>query len=305
MTCAMIRHFISFILAAVATLGTVASEPFIGTLRNTKGRAMKGVKVYVTNPKDAVKSDKRGEFKLENVTPDDSIRVVYKNKIHSFAVNDRKDVMLVVGEDGRIFDKDNYIGDTFHGHLVDYKGKPIRGAVVYTTDPFDYVKSNSEGKFLIDNIVETDTIHVKHDGYIHDIAMDGSKGMFIKIMRNTGRRAETDLVNTGAGLVDARYYNGPRAVMTEEQLEKVGTQNLAEAMSGMRGVTVVRVKNGEYAVQVRGGSPMWIVDGVRMNGTPELMVVEIKQIEVLHDGGLLGIGGFGGVVNITTKGSGF
>ena len=305
MTCAMIRHFISFILAAVATLGTVASEPFIGTLRNTKGRAMKGVKVYVTNPKDAVKSDKRGEFKLENVTPDDSIRVVYKNKIHSFAVNDRKDVMLVVGEDGRIFDKDNYIGDTFHGHLVDYKGKPIRGAVVYTTDPFDYVKSNSEGKFLIDNIVETDTIHVKHDGYIHDIAMDGSKGMFIKIMRNTGRRAETDLVNTGAGLVDARYYNGPRAVMTEEQLERVGTQNLAEAMSGMRGVTVVRVKNGEYAVQVRGGSPQWIVDGVRMNGTPELMVVEIKQIEVLHDGGLLGIGGFGGVVNITTKGSGF
>ena len=301
----MKRVFISFMLAVAAVLTAIASEPFIGTLRNTRGRAMKGVKVYVTNPKDVVKSDKKGEFKLENVTPDDSIRVVYKNKIHGFAVNDRRDVMLVVGEDGRIFERDSYVGDTFHGHLVDYKGKPIRGAVVYTTDPFDYVKSNSEGKFLIDNIVETDTIHVKHDGYIHDIAMDGSKGMFIKIMRNTGRRAETDLVNTGAGLVDARYYNGPRAVMTEEQLERVGTQNLAEAMSGMRGVTVVRVKNGEYAVQVRGGSPMWIVDGVRMNGTPELMVVEIKQIEVLHDGGLLGIGGFGGVVNITTKGSEF
>ncbi|MDE6544356.1 MAG: TonB-dependent receptor plug domain-containing protein [Muribaculaceae bacterium] len=301
----MKRVFISFMLAAVAGLTLMASEPFIGTVRNTRGRAMKGVKVYVTNPKKAVKSDKKGEFRFDNITPGDSIHVIYNKKIHGFAVNDRRDVMLVVGEDGRIFERDNYVGDSFHGHLVDYKGKPIRGAVVYTTDPFDYVKSNSEGKFLIDNIVETDTIHVKHDGYIHDIAMDGSKGMFIKIMRNTGRRAETDLVNTGAGLVDARYYNGPRAVMTEEQLERVGTQNLAEAMSGMRGVTVVRVKNGEYAVQVRGGSPLWIVDGVRMNGTPELMVVEIKQIEVLHDGGLFGIGGFGGVVNITTKGSEF
>ena len=302
----MIRHFISFILAAVATLGTVASEPFIGTLRNTKGRAMKGVKVYVTDPKDAVKSDKKGEFKLENVTPDDSIRVVYKNKIHSFAVNDRKDVMLVVGEDGRIFDKDNYIGDTFHGHLVDYKGKPIRGAVVYTTDPFDYVKSNSEGKFLIDNIVETDTIHVKHDGYIHDIAMDGSKGMFIKIMRNTGRRVDSELINTGAGLVDARYYNGPRSVITAEELEKTGTQDLLEAMKMMRSVTIGETDEGERFLSLRlGASPLWIVDGVRMSRMPDITVMEVKKIEILYDGSMYGVGAWGGVVNVTTKGSDF
>ncbi|MDE6645213.1 MAG: carboxypeptidase-like regulatory domain-containing protein [Muribaculaceae bacterium] len=283
----------------------MASEPFIGTLRSTNGRAMKGIKVFVDNPKEAVKSDKNGEFKLEDVAPDDSIRVVYKKKIHSFAVNDRKDVMLVVGEDGRIFDKDNYIGETFHGHLVDYKGKPIRGAVVYTTDPFDYVKSNSEGKFLIDNIVETDTIHVKHDGYIHDIAMDGSKGMFIKIMRNTGRQVKRDLVNTGAGMMDARDYNGPRAVRTSKELEAMGTQDIALAMQGMKGVKVGRKKNGSYSVSVRGGSPMWILDGIRMSEMPDLTVMEVEKIEVLHDGGMYGIGGFGGVVNITTKGSNF
>ncbi|MDE6543725.1 MAG: carboxypeptidase-like regulatory domain-containing protein [Muribaculaceae bacterium] len=306
----MIRRFASFIFAVAAVLTVMASEPFIGTLRSTNGRALKGIKVFVDNPKEAVKSDKNGEFKLEGVAPDDSIRVVYKKKIHSFAVNDRKDVMLVVGEDGRIFDRDNYVGETFHGHLVDYKGRPIRGAVVYTTDPFDYVKSNSEGKFLIDNIVETDTIHVKHDGYIHDIAMDGSKGMFIKILRDTGRQVKRDLVNTGAGMMDVRDYNGPRAVRTSKELEAMGTQDIALAMQGMKGVTVSRNKNpmdrqAKYEVYVRGGSPMWILDGIRMAEMPDLTVMEVEKIEVLHDGGMYGIGGFGGVVNITTKGSNF
>ena len=213
--------------------------------------------------------------------------------------------MLVVGEDGRIFDKDNYIGETFHGHLIDYKGKPIRGAVVYTNDPFDYVKSDIEGKFLIDNIVETDTIHIKYQGYIHDIAMDGSKGMYIKILRDTGRRVKRDLVNTGAGMMDARDYNGPRAVRTSEQIEALGATNIALAMQGMKGVNVRRKKDGSYEVLDRNGKPQWFLDGVRMDEMPDMPAIDVEKIEVLHDGGLIGIGGMGGVVNITTKGSSF
>ncbi|MDE5935589.1 MAG: TonB-dependent receptor plug domain-containing protein [Muribaculaceae bacterium] len=302
----MIRRFASFMLAVAAVLTAMASEPFIGTLRNTRGKPVKGVKVFLHTPKDAVKSNKNGEFKFEDVAPDDSIRVVYKKKIHSFAVNDRKDVMLVVGEDGRIFDKDNYIGETFHGHLVDYKGKPIRGAMVYASDPFDYVKSDRDGKFLIDNVVETDTLHIKHDGYIHDIAMDGSKGMYIKILRNTGRRVDSELINTGAGLVDARYYNGPRSVITAEELEKTGTQDLLEAMKMMRSVTIGETEDGERFLSLRlGASPLWIVDGVRMSRMPDITVMEVKKIEILYDGSMYGVGAWGGVVNITTKGSNF
>lgn len=281
------------------------SDTFIGTLRNTKGQPLKGIKVYVNDPKDAVKSDKKGEFRFNDLNQSDSIHIIYKKKEHGFAVKDRKDILLVVGEDGRIFDKDNYIGETFHGHLIDYKGKPIRGAVVYTNDPFDYVKSDIEGKFLIDNIVETDTIHIKYQGYIHDIAMDGSKGMYIKILRNTGHRVKRDLVNTGAGMMDARDYNGPRAVRTSEQIEALGATNIALAMQGMKGVNVRRKKDGSYEVLVRNGKPQWFLDGVRMDEMPDMPAIDVEKIEVLHDGGLIGIGGMGGVVNITTKGSSF
>ncbi|MDE5647617.1 MAG: carboxypeptidase-like regulatory domain-containing protein [Muribaculaceae bacterium] len=306
----MIRRFASFMLAVAAVLTAMASEPFIGTLRNTRGKPVKGVKVFLHTPKDAVKSNKNGEFKFEDVDSTDFIHIDYKGREYGFAVNGRHDMMLVVGEDGRIFERENYVGETFHGHLIDYKGKPIRGAAVYASDPFDYVKSDRDGKFLLDNVIETDTLHIKHDGYIHDIAMDGSKGMYIKILRNTGRRADRDLVNTGAGMMDARDYNGPRAVRTAKELEAMGTQDIALAMQGMKGVTVSRNKNplgreAKYEVYVRGSKPMWILDGVRMSEKPDLTVMEVEKIEVLHDGGMYGIGGFGGVVNITTKGSNF
>ena len=300
------KYLITLLISVFCVITQSASEPFIGTLRSTTGKPLKGVKVYVQNKKNTVKSDKKGEFKFNDINPDDSIYIDYKGKTHSFAVNSRQDMMLVVGEDNRIFEKDNYTGETFHGHLIDYKSKPIRGAIIYASDPFDYVKSDADGNFLIDNIEPTDTIHIKYDGYIHDIAMDGSKGMYIKILRATGRRADVDLVNTGAGMMDARDYNGPRAVRTAKELEMMGTQNLVFAMQGMKGVTLSppNKPNGSYKVYVRNGTPLWILDGIRMPEMPDnIMVSEIEKIEVLHDGGMYGLGAMGGVVVITTKGS--
>ena len=242
-------RFLFFLILVSAALSAGASYPFIGTLRNTKGKPIKGVKVFLHTPKDAVRSDKNGEFKFEDVDSTDFIYIDYKGKEYGFAMNGRHDIMLVVGEDNRIFDKDNYVGETFHGHLIDYKGKPIRGAVVYGSDPFDYVKSDRDGNFLLDNVVDTDTVHIKHDGYIHDIAMDGSKGMYIKIQRSHGRRIDDDIIDTGVGYMRLRDYNGPYSKMTSKQLEACGTSNIAQEVK-----SIVVLKDGAaYGTRAGGG----------------------------------------------------
>ena len=290
-------RFLFFLILASAALSAGASYPFIGTLRN-----IKGVKVFLHTPKDAVRSDKNGEFKFEDVDSTDFIYIDYKGKEYGFAMNGRHDIMLVVGEDNRIFDKDNYVGETFHGHLIDYKGKPIRGAVVYGSDPFDYVKSDRDGNFLLDNVVDTDTVHIKHDGYIHDIAMDGSKGMYIKIQRSHGRRIDDDIIDTGVGYMRLRDYNGPYSKMTSKQLEACGTSNIAQALNWMPGVTV----SPDGKIWIRGGwcSPLWVVDGVATNPV-DLTVMEVKSIVVLKDGAAYGTRAGGGVIVVTTKGSKF
>ncbi len=295
-------RFLFFLILVSAALSAGASYPFIGTLRNTKGKPVKGVKVFLHTPKDAVRSDKNGEFKFEDVDSTDFIYIDYKGKEYGFAVNGRHDIMLVVGEDNRIFEKNNYVGETFHGHLIDYKGKPIRGAVVYGSDPFDYVKSDRDGNFLLDNVVDTDTVHIKHDGYIHDIAMDGSKGMYIKIQRSHGRRIDDDIIDTGVGYMRLRDYNGPYSKMTSKQLEACGTSNIAQALNWMPGVTV----SPDGKIWIRGGwcSPLWVVDGVATNPV-DLTVMEVKSIVVLKDGAMYGSRGAGGVIIVTTKGSDF
>lgn len=306
----MMRCLTTALLSATAALSIAASEPFIGTIRSTLGKPVKGVKVYMENPDDVVKTDRKGEFRFDNVNFADSIHIIYKKKLHSFAVSGRSDMMLVVGEDDRIFDRDSYIGETFHGHLIDNKGKPIRGAIVYASDPFDYIKSDRDGNFLIDNIVETDTLHIKHDGYIHDVAMDGSKGMFIKILRNTGRRIDDQEVNIGAGSVRLRDYNGPYSVMNAKRLQETATQDLIQAMTAMPGVTYVHgdPKKGtcnNISIRLSMFKPLWILDGVQMTEPPDITVMELEKIEVLADGAIYGTRGAGGVVILTTKASAF
>lgn len=298
----MMRLFVTALLAVAAALSAVATEPFIGTLRNTKGKPVKGVKVFLHTPKDAVKSDKNGEFKFDDVVSGDTIHISYKNMIHSFAVDNRQDILFVVGEDNRIFEIGNYVGETFHGHLIDYKGKPIRGAVVYTSDPFDYVKSDRDGNFLLDNVVDTDTVHIKHDGYIHDIAMDGSKGMYIKILRATGRRADDEEVNIGAGSVRLRDYNGPYSMMNAKQLEATGESDLINALKWMPGVSVFE---GRITVRNSLWNSLWVVDGTEMTNFPGLTVMEVESVVVLKDGAAYGTRAGGGVIVVTTKGSKF
>ena len=104
-------RFLFFLILASAALSAGASYPFIGTLRNTKGKPIKGVKVFLHTPKDAVRSDKNGEFKFEDVDSTDFIYIDYKGKEYGFAMNGRHDFMLGVGEDNRIFDKANYAGE--------------------------------------------------------------------------------------------------------------------------------------------------------------------------------------------------
>ena len=137
----MTRFITSFLFAAVAGLTLMASEPFIGTLCNTKGHPLKGIKVYLNDSREAVKSDKNGEFSLDSVQPDDILHISYKGKIQDVVVSDKSNMHLIVGDDNRVFEKDAYTGESFHGTLLNHKVKRIRVAMVCDYDPFARVRS--------------------------------------------------------------------------------------------------------------------------------------------------------------------
>lgn len=289
-----------------------ADEPFQGVIVNHKNEPLKGITIRKSGSDENVRTDRFGEFRIANTLPTDTICFEYKGERHSIALNGIDNMKIIVQKGNKKIGVFTRNGETFHGTLMRQKGKAIRGAIVYVNDPFEYVKSDRNGEFYIDDVQPTDTLHVKCDGYIHDIAIDGSKGMYIIIGRNNGRRIDDDMVNMGAGAVGARYYNGPRNVRTAAQLEATGHSDLIMAMIGIPGVSLCwtdrrgrSLDHPNISLRHSIHSPLWIVDGVQMTAFPGLTVMEVAKVEVLTDGAMYGTRGAGGVIIVTTKGSSF
>lgn len=92
------RIFSTILLALAITGAAVASEPFNGLLLDLDGKPVKGAKVYVHNPKQYAKTDKKGQFGLTDVKPTDTIHVVVKKQVYDIAVNGSKGMRITIGE---------------------------------------------------------------------------------------------------------------------------------------------------------------------------------------------------------------
>lgn len=92
------RIFSTILLALAMTGAAVASEPFNGLLLDLDGKPVKGAKVYVHNPKQYAKTDKKGQFGLTDVKPTDTIHVVVKKQVYDIAVNGSKGMRITIGE---------------------------------------------------------------------------------------------------------------------------------------------------------------------------------------------------------------
>lgn len=199
--------------------------------------------------------------------------------------------------------------EPFNGRLVDFNGKPIKGAKIYVYNPKQYAKSDKEGKFGLTDVKPTDTIHVMIKKMTYAVPVDGAKGMSIKVgeLKATGSEDE-ELIRMGAGYVKKREYLGPRSGVTGEQLAATGESNLIKAMRGM--IPGVSISSDESNLVVRNSAsvnsdsaPLWIVDGSESTTPPSLTVMEVERVEVLKDGAMYGTRGANGVIIVTLKGS--
>lgn len=192
----------------------------------------------------------------------------------------------------------------FRGRLFDYKNKPIKKAKVFSRNSSRYVTTDSEGKFLLYGVHDSDTVFVKWKGEIYDIPVEGNNGSVIKFGKDYPKHR--DFVDTGKGLMDAGLYNGSRDVRTAKQLEATGESDLIQSLKGVVGVHTYYDKDGKSKISIRQmGDPLWIVDGVEMTEFPEITVMEVERVEILKDGSFYGTRGMNGVIVVTTKGSGF
>lgn len=72
--------------------------PFNGIITDIGGNPIKGAKIFTIDRNFAAKSNKRGEFGLTNVHPEDTIHVIYKKVQYDIPVAGRKSVRIHLGD---------------------------------------------------------------------------------------------------------------------------------------------------------------------------------------------------------------
>ena len=209
-----------------------------------------------------------------------------------------------------------YASEPFNGVLYDFKGKPIRKAKIYVKNPKYYTKSDKDGKFGLTDVQPDDTLHIVIGKIIHEIPVEGAKGMSIKIEeQRIFKEEDEELVLMGMGYVKKREYLAPRSGVTGEQLAATGESDLLKAMQGlMPGVfynSNSHLDGGTPSINVRNATsfnsstaPLWVVDGTESFYAPiGLTVSEVDRVEVLKDGGGYGVRGANGVIIVMLKNS--
>lgn len=208
-----------------------------------------------------------------------------------------------------------YASEPFNGLLMDFKGKPIRKAKVYVRNPRYYTKTDKEGKFGLTDVQPDDTLHIVIGKVVHEIPVEGAKGMSIKIEeQRILKKEDLELVEMGMGYVRKREYLAPISSITGEQLAATGETELIRAL--MRGnipgvnFTEEKTAGGTYVINlnIRNASsfyaktaPLWVVDGFESYDAPSLTVMEVESVDVLKDGAGYGTRGANGVIIVKLK----
>lgn len=223
-------------------------------------------------------------------------------------------------------------GINISGTVLDKNGESVIGASIVVKGTTSGTITDFEGKFNLSDVPQNASLEVSFVGFKTQIIPIGGKTVFnITMIEDT--EILDEVVVVGYGTQKKSDVTGSMVSVTSEDLKSRPTTNVFEAMQGKAAGVDIRTSDrpGEMGdVYIRGirsltasSSPLYVVDGVPLNGTvgqtpeeklngtsPRGGVLEsinpsdIESVEILKDASataIYGSRGANGVVLITTK----
>lgn len=203
---------------------------------------------------------------------------------------------------------------TVSGTVEDATGEPMIGATVLVDGSKEGVSTDIDGNFSLRNVSPKATLKVSYIGYkTETVRVEGRTE--IKIVLHEDSETLDEVVVVGYGTVKKKDLTGSVSTVKGDDLVKVPTANVAQAMTGrLAGVQITTTDgspDAEMVIRVRGGgsitgdnSPLYVVDGFPVSSISDINPADIADITVLKDASstaIYGSQGANGVILITTK----
>jgi len=204
------------------------------------------------------------------------------------------------------------VQDVVRGVILSEKGKPVRRINIWVKNSLEGVKTDKQGKFILQGMNEKDTLVIsiskKQEAII---PLKNKRGeLIIRLKKNEFILKDSSQEFTYPYSNKILLAFNPN-ILTRRQIEQSGANSLYDLLRGnLPGVTVSET-NGNTLVTIRGGSsfdlnnePLFIIDGIEYRNSYDadrsVNINDIEQLEILSNGAMYGIKGANGAIVITT-----
>ncbi|HET9571692.1 MAG TPA: TonB-dependent receptor [Bacteroidales bacterium] len=204
---------------------------------------------------------------------------------------------------------------TITGVVTDNTGETLPGVTIKAKGTIKTVVSDMDGKYAIQIPAAANTLVFTFIGMKQEEVQIGDKSVVNVTMQNNDYKVN-EVVVVGYGTQKKRDITAAISSVGQEKLEQKVPVNALDALQGeMAGVQITSISGAPgsgSSIRIRGAStfeqdgaePLYIVDGVIMEGISNLNPNDIKSIEVLKDAASTAIYGArsaNGVILVTTK----
>lgn len=198
------------------------------------------------------------------------------------------------------------------GIVTDVNGEPIIGANVVEKGVTNGTTTDMNGKFSL-LVSRRAMLEISYIGYLAKTVVVGESTVLdIKLIENT--QALDEVVVVGYGTQKKRDVTGSVASVSSKDLRSLPVTNSTSLLQGRAAGVMVSADNGSpgaaVSVRIRGigtvnnNSPLYVIDGVPVEGMSNINPLDIERMEILKDASASAIYGAraaNGVVLVTTK----